>query len=172
MCWRPQTSGYSYLRVATIRIDVHPIGETQPTHHTHPTLSLSMVPNHTYLTWSMHSNLLCNRQQSWAGLLLPRKRASDTIHSTPADWSMGSYLVSLPKTAIEAVEAKPIFCSQPGTRLTGPISLACDWYVQYLLVGSNPSVLNWHRQVLQPWRCRHSTSHSPTFPTDGPPLST
>jgi hypothetical protein len=26
-CWLPQTSGYSYLRVAVIRIDVHPTRE-------------------------------------------------------------------------------------------------------------------------------------------------
>jgi hypothetical protein len=29
--------------------------------------------------------------------------------------------------------------------LTEPISLACDRYVQYLLAGANPSVLNQHR---------------------------
>jgi hypothetical protein len=27
-------------------------------------------------------------------------------------------------------------------QLTGPITLACDRYVQYLLAGANPSVLN------------------------------
>jgi hypothetical protein len=50
------------------------------------------------------------------------------------------------------------------TRLTGPISPACDLYVQYLLIGANPSVLNWHRRGLQHWRCRLATYHSPTFP--------
>jgi hypothetical protein len=49
---------------------------------------------------------------------------------------------------------------------------ACDQYVQCLLTGSNPSVLNRHRRGLQPWRCRHSTSHSPTFPNDSHPLFT
>jgi hypothetical protein len=33
----------------------------------------------------------------------------------------------------------------PTTRFTGPISPACDRYVQYLLTGTNPLVLNWHR---------------------------
>jgi hypothetical protein len=56
-------------------------------------------------------------------------------------------------------------------RFTGPISSACDHYVQYLLAGTNPSVLNRHRRVLQPWRCRLSTTPSPPFPTDGPPHS-
>jgi hypothetical protein len=34
------------------------------------------------------------------------------------------------------------------TRLTRPISPACDRYVQYLLMRANPSVLNWHRRGL------------------------
>jgi hypothetical protein len=86
---------YSYLRVAAIQIDVHPAGETRPTHHTHPMLIPRMIPNHTYLTWSTHSNLSRSHQQSWIGPLLPRKRAPDTIQSTPADWSTGSYPVFL-----------------------------------------------------------------------------
>jgi hypothetical protein len=40
-----------------IQIDVHLAGETWPAHHMHPTLSPCMVPDHTYLTRSMHSNL-------------------------------------------------------------------------------------------------------------------
>jgi hypothetical protein len=60
---------------------------------------------------------------------------------------------------------KPRSCRWPTTRLTGPISPSCDQYVQYLLAGANPSVLNQHRWGLQPWRCRLSTYHSPTFPT-------
>jgi hypothetical protein len=35
-------------------------------------------------------------------------------------------------------------------QLTGPITPACDRYVQYLLTGTNPSVLNRHRWGLQP----------------------
>jgi hypothetical protein len=37
---------------------------------------------------------------------------------------------------------------QQATRLTGPISSACDWYVQYFLTGTNPSVLKRHRREL------------------------
>jgi hypothetical protein len=44
---------------------------------------------------------------------------------------------------------------------------ACDLYIQYLLVGANPSILNRYRRGLQPWRCRLSTYHSPIFPTNG-----
>jgi hypothetical protein len=60
---------------------------------------------------------------------------------------------------------KSSFCWQLTTRLIGPISPACDRYIQYLLVGANPSVLNRHRWELQSWRCRLATYHSPTFPT-------
>jgi hypothetical protein len=62
---------------------------------------------------------------------------------------------------------KPSFCQWQAIRLIGPISPTCDWYVQYLLTGVNPSVLNRHRRGLQPWRCQLATYHSPTFPTDG-----
>jgi hypothetical protein len=55
-----------------------------------------MVPDHTYLTWSMHSNLSRSHQQSWAGPLVLRKRAPETIHNMPADRSTSLYPVSLP----------------------------------------------------------------------------
>jgi hypothetical protein len=58
---------------------------------------------------------------------------------------------------------KSSFCWHPTTRLIGLISLACNQYVQYLLAGANPSVLNRHRRRLQPWRCWLATYHSPTF---------
>jgi hypothetical protein len=50
-------------------------------------------------------------------------------------------------------------------QLIGPISPACDRYVQNLLPGANPSVLNRHRRGLQPWRCWLATYHSLTYPT-------
>jgi hypothetical protein len=57
---------------------------------------------------------------------------------------------------------------QLATRLTGPVSPARDRYVQYLLMGANRTILNRHKRGLQPWRCRLSTYHSPTFPTNYP----
>jgi hypothetical protein len=117
-------------------------------------------------------NLSHSRQQSWAGPLLPRKKGSwpNPQHD---GWSICRSVPSFsPKTTIETVGEKPTLCWWPTTRLFGPISLACDRYVQYLLAGANPSVLNQHRRGLQPWTWRLSTSHCPTFPTDGPPLST
>jgi hypothetical protein len=64
------------------------------------------------------------------------------------------------------------FYWQPATRFTELISPACDRYVQYFLVGTNPSILKQHRKGLQPWRCRLFTYHSPTFPTNDPSLFT
>jgi hypothetical protein len=61
-------------------------------------------------------------------------------------------------------------------QFTGSISPTCDRYVQYFLAGANPSVLNRHRQEVQPFRCRLGTyplldlsiQLSP-FPPNGPP---
>jgi hypothetical protein len=54
---------------------------------------------------------------------------------------------------------------QQATRLIGPISHACDRYVQYLLAGTNPSVLNRHRRGYNLGGAGLSHIHSPTFPT-------
>jgi hypothetical protein len=54
--------------------------------------------------------------------------------------------------------------------LLGPVYPACNRYVQCLLMGANPLVLNRHKWELQPWRCRLSAPLSPPFSTDGPPL--
>jgi hypothetical protein len=56
-----------------------------------------------------------------------------------------------------------LLCWHLTTRLTGPVSSICDQYVQYLLTGAKPSVLNRHRRGLTPWRCWFATYHSPTF---------
>jgi hypothetical protein len=85
-----------------------------------------------------------------------------TVHRWPIRRSVPSFS---PEPANETVGAKPSIYRQPATRLTGPITPVCDRYVQYLLAGANRTVLNRHRRGLQPWRCRHSTYHSPTFPT-------
>jgi hypothetical protein len=60
---------------------------------------------------------------------------------------------------------KPSLCRGQATRLIGPISPPCDRYVQYMLVGAKPSVLNRHRWGPLPLRCRLSTYHSLTFLT-------
>jgi hypothetical protein len=85
-----QISGYSYPRVAVIRIDVHPAGETRLTQHVHFPHQ-SMYARHTLLAGGPRMwQPFMSHQQSWTESLLPRKRASDTIHRTPADRSVGS----------------------------------------------------------------------------------
>jgi hypothetical protein len=49
--------------------------------------------------------------------------------------------------------------------LTGPISPACDRYVQYLLTGINPLVLNRHRRGLPHRNLRIAATLSPPFPS-------
>jgi hypothetical protein len=88
-----------------------------------------------------------------------------------AGWpTRGSVPSFSPKPINEAVGAKPCINQWQANRLTRPISPACDRYIQYLLAGANSSVLNRHRQGLQPWRCRLSTYHSPTFLTSYHPF--
>jgi hypothetical protein len=62
---------------------------------------------------------------------------------------------------------KPSTCRWQTTRLTGPISPACDRYVQYLLTGTNPSILNRHRWSYHRENLRIDTSLSPPFPSEG-----
>jgi hypothetical protein len=50
------------------------------------------------------------------------------------------------------------------TRLTGHVSLACDWYVQYLLTGTNPSVLNRYRWELPHKKPRNGHNTLPALP--------
>jgi hypothetical protein len=101
MWWLPQTSGTHIQESQRFKSMYTLQGKTRPTHHTHPTLSPRMVPDHTYLTWSTHSNLswVTNRFE-WIPLLL-RKRAPDTISNTSVDRFMGPYPVSLPSQPIK-----------------------------------------------------------------------
>jgi hypothetical protein len=131
-------------------------GKTQPTCHTLSTLSPHMIHDHTYLTWSTYNNLSYSHQHIWTDPLHPRRRAPDTIHSTTAIRSVGPYPSSLPQQP-KSSEGKSSSCWQTTTRLTRPITPACNKYIQYLLAGANRTVLNRHRRGLQPWRCRLAT---------------
>jgi hypothetical protein len=70
-----------------IRIDVQPVGETWPTRYTLPMLNPHMVPEHTYLTWSAHSNLsLANhrvRQSHYS-----QEKRNSWLHPQHAGWSI------------------------------------------------------------------------------------
>jgi hypothetical protein len=100
-------------------------GKTWPRHHTLSTLNPHMVQDHTYLTWSTYSNPSRSHQQSWAGPLLLRKRASDTIHST-RDWPIYESIPSFsPEPTNEVVGAKPSICWRWRLGLLGPY----HWHV-------------------------------------------
>jgi hypothetical protein len=140
-------------------------GITRPTRHTLPTLSPRMVQDHTYLMWSTYSNPSRDANRFRWIPLLPRKRGS-RHNPQHTGWPIrGSVPNFSSEPTNEAGGRKPSSCRWPTTRLTGPISPICDRYVQYLLVGANPSVLNRHRWGLHPWRCWLAIYHSPTFPT-------
>jgi hypothetical protein len=145
-------------------------GKTRPTRHVRfphqSTYARSMLPAGDPHTWQPSMS----HRQSWTESLLPRKRAPDTIPSTPANRSAGSYPVSLPSQPMKQWR-KPNINQQQATRFTGPISPTCDQYVQYLLMGANRTVLNRHRRGLQPWRCRLATYPLLDLPNQLSPLS-
>jgi hypothetical protein len=83
--WRlPRTSSYSYPRVATIWIDVHPIGETWYTRYVcfsyQSTYATHTLPADGPRTWQPFTLT----QQSWTYSLLLRKSASDS--TTQPGW--------------------------------------------------------------------------------------
>jgi hypothetical protein len=122
-------------------------GKTWPTRHVRfshqSTYVRRTLPTGGPRTWQPSTS----RRQSWTESLLLRKRAPDTIFSTSVDRSVGPYPVSLPSQRIKQWR-KPNMHQQQTTRFTGPISPACDRYVQYLLMGANRTVLNRHRRGL------------------------
>jgi hypothetical protein len=99
--WLPQTSGTHIWKSRRFESMYTLQGKIWPTRHMHPTLSPRMVPDHTYLTWSMHSNLSRSHQQRWIEPLILRKKAPDTIHTTMANRSVGLYSVSLPSQPLK-----------------------------------------------------------------------
>jgi hypothetical protein len=140
-------------------------GKTRPTQHVcfpcQSTYARCIIPACSPRTWQP----FMSHRQSLTESLFLRKRAPNTTHSTPADQSVGPYPVSLQSQPIKQWR-KPNICQQQATRLTGPISLACDQYVQYLLTGTNPSFLNGHRWRLPHRNLRIVTTLSSPFPSE------
>jgi hypothetical protein len=88
-----------------------------------------------------------------------------------AEWAVGPTPVSLPTTTIEAVGLSQASIGEWATWVYWAY-ISSMWSVRSILAhGGQPIVLNWHKRGLQPWRYRLSTSNSPHFPTDCPPLS-
>jgi hypothetical protein len=145
--WLPQTSDTHIWVSWWFELMYTLQRKTWPTCHTHLTLSPCMVPDHTYLTRSTHSNISRSHQKICTYPLPPRRRAPNIIHSSTAVWSAGLYQLLYHNSQWGSGE-KTTFCWQPVTRLSGPISPAWDRYVQYWLAGTNPSILNRHRRRL------------------------
>jgi hypothetical protein len=83
-------------------------------------LSMCMVPDHTYLVRSMHSNLLQSHQQRWTESLLPRKKGSRN-NPQHAGRSICGFIPSFSlKIAIEAVGVKPLSVDGKLLSLPGP----------------------------------------------------
>jgi hypothetical protein len=148
-----------------IQIDVHPAGEN-PTNTTRtlPT-PVHVCPMYASCGWSPYVvtfRAVVNRFQlihcPWEEGL----PTQSTAHRLTDPW-VPTQLLS--HNSQWNSGKKSNFYWQPTTRLTWPISPTCDRYVQYLLMGANPSVLNRLRRGLQPWRWRLATYHSSTFPT-------
>jgi hypothetical protein len=149
MCWRTQTSGYSYPRVAAIWINVHPVGE--------PSQHATRIPYSVHV-WSQTIRIsrgqciatfhvVVNRFEQIQYSLEEGLSTQPTAHRLIGPW-VHTQLLS--QNSQWSSGEKPNFYWQPTTKLTGAISPACDRYVQYLLVGVNSLVLNRHRRGLQP----------------------
>jgi hypothetical protein len=154
-----------------IQIDVHPTGENPinttcmlPTPvHVHPTCFLWVVPVRGNLSWVIDQ--VEQGHCSWEKGLPTQ---------SPARWLTDPWVRTqfLSRANLEAMGAKPSICQRQATRLIGPISPACDQYIQNLLTGTYPSVLNRHRRGLPHRNLRITTTLSPPFPSEcstGPP---
>jgi hypothetical protein len=140
-------------------------GKTRPTRHVRfprqSTYATRMLPAGGPRTWQP----FMLTQQSWIDSLLPRKSAPDS--TSQLSWVVrGTCLSFSPNTSIEAVCLSQTSVDEETTRLTGPISLACDQYIQYLLPGSNHSVLNQYRRGLPHRNLEIAGTLSLPFPTE------
>jgi hypothetical protein len=143
-------------------------GKTWSTHHMLFTLDPHRVPDHTsHMVHIDNLSLVPTRSKQAP---TPRRSLGDQRQTGPT--VILDHLILPPSRQSWSREERFRPSGYTATSAYWTHILAYDRYVQYLLTGVNTSVLNWHRLGLQPWRCRCSTSHSPTFLTDGPPLST
>jgi hypothetical protein len=123
-----------------IGIDIHPVGEnlTDKPHASHARSTYGLWPYVSHTVNILQHFAYSSTELSRA--TAPKKRVSwpNPQHdSWPIYRSAPSFS---PKTTIEVVEAKPILCWQPATRLTEPITPACDQYVGLVRSGSSKVV--------------------------------
>jgi hypothetical protein len=165
MWWLPRTSGYSYPRVTVILIDVHHVGENRTNTTRMIPTPIHVRPAYASCGQSLYMVTFCETATDLDRSHCSREKwllTQSTAHRLTDPW-VHTQLLS--RVSQWRRGRKPSSHRWPTTRFTGLISLACDRYVQYLLTGANPSVLNRHRRGLQPWRCQLATYQSLTFPT-------
>jgi hypothetical protein len=158
--WLPQTSGTHIRESRWFKLMYTLQGKTQSTRHKLSTLDPRRVPGHT--SHVVHVDNLSPVHTSTKQAPTPRRNLGDQRQIDlaivlghlipPSSWQPLSRGERFPPSSYTA------------TLAYWPHIPACDQYVQCLLMGANPSVLNRHRQGLQSWRCRLFTYHSPTFP--------
>jgi hypothetical protein len=100
-------------------------------------------------------------QQSWTDPTAPKKKGLPTTspaHRLTDPWVPISSFS--PLTTIETIDIVMHLLTKMLHQFTGPISPACDQYIQYLVAGANPSVLNRHRRGYK-LGCVSFSHHSP-----------
>jgi hypothetical protein len=129
-----------------IWIDVQPAGKNLT--NTTRMLPKQMHVRLTYASceWSLYMATFHESSTELSKATAPKKRGS-RHNPQHASWPIhGSVLSFSLEPTNEEVGAKPSIYRWHAIRLTGPISPACYRYVQYLLAGANPSILNQHRR--------------------------
>jgi hypothetical protein len=152
-----------------IRIDVHLAGENPTnTPHTLPT-PVKARPVYAFCGQSLYMTIFHWLPRSRNRPLHPKEVLTTKDRLTqPSSW-VTSFLLPCDSPGVGERGFGPMVTQLH--QLTGPISLACDRYVQYLLAGANRTILNRHWQGLQPWRWRLVTYSLPDLPNKLSPLS-
>jgi hypothetical protein len=145
------------------RIDVHPAQENPNNTPRMLSTPIHACPTYAFCGQSPYvTNFPCLPQSRNSALHPEEVLTTKDRLAYPSSW-VASFFLSCDSPGVGERGFGPMVTRL--LHLTGPISPACDRYVQYLHVGANPSVPNRHRRGLQPWRCQLATYNSLTFPT-------
>jgi hypothetical protein len=159
----------THIQVTAIRIDVHPVGENPinmprmlPTSvHTRP--AYAFCGQSPYVTTFHRLPQSRNRRLHPEEVLTTEDRLAQSL-----SW-VASFFLPYDNAGVGERGFGSMVTQLH--QLTGPISPACNQYVQYLLAGANPSVSNRHRRGLQPWRYRLGAYPLLDLPNQLSPLS-
>jgi hypothetical protein len=145
-----------------IRIDLHPAGENLTnmprTLHT----PVHARPTHAFCGQSPYMTTFHWLPRSRNRPLHPEDVLATKDRLTRPSSSVASFLLPCDSPGVGERGFSPMVTQLH--QLTVPITPACNWYVQYMSAGANRTVLNRHRQGLQPWRYRLATYPLPDLP--------